>query len=70
MSLSSYIKLITIIIIIWWKGDCNNDCEPQGLIPTPEEEEELRLMNEPLFNSIPGVFDFETNETNGAVSSL
>ena len=49
--------------------DCNNDCEPQGLIPTPEEEEELRLMNEPLFNSIPGVFDFETNETNGAVSS-
>ncbi|CAI8024931.1 hypothetical protein GBAR_LOCUS14443 [Geodia barretti] len=38
--------------------------DPRGLIPTPEEEEELRLMNEPLFNSIPGVFDFETNETN------
>ena len=45
----------------------NTDCVPQGLIPTPEEEEELRQMNEPLFNSIPDDLDFETNDPNQTI---
>ena len=47
-------------------NDFNTDCEPQGLIPTPEEEEELRLMNVPLFNSTPDELDLGNNKTNGS----
>jgi hypothetical protein len=44
--------------------------DPRGLIPTPEEEEELRLMNEPLFNSIPDELDFETNDPNQTIDNF
>jgi hypothetical protein len=44
--------------------------DPRGLIPTPEEEEELRQMNEPLFNSIPDDLDFETNDPNQTIDDF